>query len=231
MADSARHVSVIEEMLASSKYSDFTIECKGHVFKVHRAEVCLQPKPLAAAADENFKEGVTGDIDFDDNEPDIVENMIRFMYTSDYSDSQDDNTTLMPTTATATPSKKARTTRSSLPATSASSPATTPTINESTEPLLTNAFVYVIADRYAVKSLKELTKKKYEEAVPDKGNSASFMASLKLLYEETAETDHILQDFAVKAAGDYIKEILDRGEFVTLCTERGILPWMLSRLL
>ena len=43
---------------------------------------------------------------------------------------------------------------------------------------------------------------KYKESLPSGWNSASFVASLKLMYELTPESDRLLKDVAIKAAGE-----------------------------
>jgi hypothetical protein len=39
----------------TGKYTDMTVKCQGKEWKVHRAIVCSQSKPLAAAMDGKFK--------------------------------------------------------------------------------------------------------------------------------------------------------------------------------
>ena len=53
-----------------------------------------------------------------------------------------------------------------------------------------------------IPSLKELSMIKYKESLPSGWNSASFVASLKLMYELTPESDRLLKDVAIKAAGE-----------------------------
>ncbi|TVY45333.1 Arm repeat protein interacting with ABF2 [Lachnellula occidentalis] len=201
-----QRLSVNAMIYSSGKYSDMTIICKGKTFKVHQCIVCLQSKPLAAAMDGKFKEGPSKEIDLEDDQPEIVEKMLSYMYTSDYSDGPDS------TEPGSTPSK-------SVP--SASSTAVSSSNPSPTSASLTNAQLFVIADKYDIQGLKELAKKKYEEVIADSWNSASFVASLKLLYEETLESDRALKDAAVKVAGQHAKELVDRGEFAALCIEHG----------
>ncbi len=49
--------ALASDLFSSGRYSDLTIKCQGRVFKVHRAIVCLQSKPLAAAIEGGFKVG------------------------------------------------------------------------------------------------------------------------------------------------------------------------------
>jgi hypothetical protein len=89
------------------------------------------------------------------------------------------------------------------------------------EALLMNAKVYVIAEKYDVGALKTLATKKYKEVLPRTWNSPSFIASLALLYDETPDTDCLLREVALNAAGEHAKDLVDRGEFAGLCRERG----------
>ncbi|EKD20163.1 uncharacterized protein L3040_002878 [Drepanopeziza brunnea f. sp. 'multigermtubi'] len=192
--------SVTFTMLSSGKYSDLKITCHGKEFVVHRAVVCLQSKPLAAAIDGKFKEAITGQIDLDGNEPAVVEAMLKFMYTSDYPDGREDDHGA---------------------ATKAGALTATETAPEIGGALLFNTKVYIIGEQLDVQPLKELAKNKFEEIIGDQWNSASFVASLKLLYEGTPEKDRLLKDVAIKTAGKRAKQLCDRGDFVTLCKEDG----------
>ncbi|KAI9047406.1 hypothetical protein LZ554_008850 [Drepanopeziza brunnea f. sp. 'monogermtubi'] len=191
--------SVTSTMLSSGKYSDLKITCHGKEFVVHRAVVCLQSKPLAAAIDGKFKEAITGQIDLEGNEPAVVEAMLKFMYTSDYPDGRE--------------SDRGHT-KPPPPRVGATAP-------ETGHSLLFNTKVYLIGEQLDVQPLKELAKKKFEEIIGDQWNSASFVASLKLLYEGTPEKDRLLKDVATKTAWLNAKQLCDRGEFVALCKENG----------
>ncbi|PVH79551.1 hypothetical protein DL98DRAFT_216253 [Cadophora sp. DSE1049] len=213
--------SITAELFSPGKYSDLLIKCKGKEFRVHRAVVCLQSKPLADAIDGRFKEATTGEIDLDGNELDIVECMLQFMYNRDYSDGRDNDVGTTPSTSLSVSvnTQGAPSSNSSLP--SSGFTPTAKSLSEVKGALLTNTKVYIIGDQLQVPELKTLSMKKYEEVVSAGWNSASFVASLKLLYEETMENDRLLKDVVIKTAGEHVKDLCDRGEFVTLCKEKG----------
>ncbi|TVY83182.1 hypothetical protein LSUE1_G003669 [Lachnellula suecica] len=213
--------TVNASMYESGKYSNMTIVCKEKTCRVHRCIVCLQSKPLAAAVDGGFKEGINKEVNLDDNEPEIVGKMLEYLYNADYSDGRVVGTSA---TASNTPSKPAsiRFKRSKLSRpsiqTQIASEASTP---QSAAALFTNAQVFVIADKYDIQGLKELATKKYTELVSNNWNSEYFVNSLKLLYEETPESDRLLKNVAITTAGKQTKELVDRGEFAALCKENG----------
>ncbi|KAF7890425.1 hypothetical protein EAF00_008740 [Botryotinia globosa] len=75
----------ISQLYTTGKYTDLIIRCQGKEYKVHRAIICSQSKPLAAAIDHGFKEATDGVFDFEEEEPEIVEYMIRYLYDGLYS--------------------------------------------------------------------------------------------------------------------------------------------------
>src|SRR5882672_7153230 len=83
--------------------------------------------------------------------------------------------------------------------TSSSSAATT------YHPLMLNAKVYVMAEKYDVSRLKTYSAQKFEDSFPGTwnatlmaANSPPLAASLKLLYEEPPESDRHLKGIALK---------------------------------
>jgi hypothetical protein len=88
-------------------------------------------------------------------------------------------------------------------------------------PLLTHAKVYVMAEKYDVPALKALSKEKYEAAVSTAWNDFIFTKSLKLIYDETPDSDRVMRDIAAKAAASHLAQLLERGEFLGLCKTNG----------
>lgn len=141
--------------------------------------------------------------------------MLKLMYNRDYSDGHESDTV----TTLSTAAQNARPTRSSPPSSATASGSAIASADKGA--LLTNTMVYIIGDQLQIPDLKMLAKKKFEEVVTDRWNSGSFVAGLKLLYKETLENDPSMKDIAVKTAGEHVKDLCDRGEFVALCKEEG----------
>ncbi|EPE33778.1 POZ [Glarea lozoyensis ATCC 20868] len=199
MAEAAGLKSVTSSLLSTGRYSDLQIVCKEKTFNVHRAICCLASKVLAAAVDREWKESTTGIFVMEDDDPDTVERLISYMYTMDYTDGQQ--------------VKHAKHHHESTANLAHSQPIDTTGRN----PLLNNALAFVLGDKYDVSGFKNLAKAKYEAALPDYWNSASFVDSLKLLYEASPDSERDLRDIAVKAAGNHARELMDHGEFCALC--------------
>ncbi|KAF8853773.1 hypothetical protein BDZ45DRAFT_677425 [Acephala macrosclerotiorum] len=153
-----------------------------------------------------------------DHEPDIVNYMIKFMYTGDYTiehlalegckdakTETEDNESVEPIPiGTSDFSLGIELKQAKAPA-----------------DLLIHTAVYLLADEKDIPALKVLATKKYEEILPDSWNSEAFCASLKEIYEGTPENDRMLWDVAIAHAGAHAKDLMDRGEFVTLWKKHG----------
>ncbi|KAG0646411.1 Kelch repeat and BTB domain-containing 5, partial [Hyphodiscus hymeniophilus] len=227
--------SWLSTMYSSGKYCDLTIKCQDRKFKVHRVVVCSQSKPLAAAVDGELKEAFLGVIDLEDDEPEVVANMIHFLYHASYDDGRARAVCEGVTTSCTTQIAVSDLNSDSSAASDTSQlfgsyhsldfptnyRLTTPSAFESSAggSVLMNAKVYVAADKYDIPTLKREAQKKQEEVLDRGWNSASFVTSLKVLYEGTMDTDRALRDITMKFVGKHAKELMDRGEFVSLVRE------------
>ncbi|KAF4469458.1 BTB POZ domain-containing [Fusarium albosuccineum] len=105
------HQGFLQTMYYRFEFSDMTITCRGQEFKAHRAIVCPQSRFFRAALASNFrvsvvlnalkipawalantrKEGMSQTIELPEDEPDILERFLEFMYTGSYSLGKDIN--------------------------------------------------------------------------------------------------------------------------------------------
>ncbi|KAE8446178.1 hypothetical protein EG329_012403 [Mollisiaceae sp. DMI_Dod_QoI] len=76
----AHMASALSSLFDSGKYSDLLIKCRGQKWKVHRAVVGMQSRPIAAALDGGFIEASTGEFDLEDDDPHIVQLMLEYFY-------------------------------------------------------------------------------------------------------------------------------------------------------
>jgi hypothetical protein len=87
--------------------------------------------------------------------------------------------------------------------------------------LLVNAKIYIIADKYDIRALKEWAVAKYKEVLPGTWNSTSFIESASLVFENTPESDRMLREVIIRKASENAKALFDRGEFVALLQSHG----------
>ncbi|GAB7327248.1 hypothetical protein MBLNU13_g11143t1 [Cladosporium sp. NU13] len=76
--------STANKLLRSEKYSDLTILCQGHEFKVHKAIICPQSEMISKMCDADMQERSTGIIEHKEFDADTVERMIDFAYEKSY---------------------------------------------------------------------------------------------------------------------------------------------------
>jgi hypothetical protein len=143
-----------------------------------------------------LQEAKSGVISLEEEDPQIFERVVKFMYTSDYSNSLDSATTATAVTAST---------------------------NSGTVPrdLIVHTRVYISAEKWDIPALKNLAAKKFEDALLLEGETSSFAESLRLMFEETPENDRLLKDVALKFAGNNYKELISMGEFKAMCKKNG----------
>ncbi|KAL1836765.1 hypothetical protein VTJ49DRAFT_4705 [Mycothermus thermophilus] len=78
--------SSLTSLFKSEKFSDMTIRCGGREFKAHRAIVCPQSPFFDKAMSGAFAEARTQIVDLPEDDPDVLERFLEFLYTGNYSD-------------------------------------------------------------------------------------------------------------------------------------------------
>ncbi|SCO91198.1 uncharacterized protein FRV6_15326 [Fusarium oxysporum] len=77
--------SSLKEYYNKDALSDVTITCDGQEFKAHRVIISAHSKCFAKALNGDWKESSERQIDIKDFDASVVEAMLRFMYSFDYS--------------------------------------------------------------------------------------------------------------------------------------------------
>ncbi|RDA94003.1 hypothetical protein CP533_5024 [Ophiocordyceps camponoti-saundersi (nom. inval.)] len=81
---------VLANLMKTGANSDLVFECNGHEFKVHRLVVLDQSPVVKAALSPYWKEGQGNTIDMNAFDPQTVGRLVQYLYTGDYSESDDD---------------------------------------------------------------------------------------------------------------------------------------------
>ncbi|KAK4118054.1 POZ domain-containing protein [Parathielavia appendiculata] len=88
--------SALSSLLGSDKFSDMTIHCGDRVFKAHRAIVCSQSAFFDKALTGGFSEAATSIINLPEDDPDVMERFLEFLYTGTYDVEKHPWSTLVP---------------------------------------------------------------------------------------------------------------------------------------
>ena len=77
----------IRSLHNQEQYSDLAVICGGNrIFKLHRAIVCPQSGFFEGACSGGFMESLTGKIELPEEDPDIFDKLVQFLYTGGYVD-------------------------------------------------------------------------------------------------------------------------------------------------
>ncbi|RAL65998.1 hypothetical protein DID88_005659 [Monilinia fructigena] len=80
-------LDAIRDLYKTGKYADMKICCEEWVFNVHRAVVCMRSPVIAAAMDnDHWEEASKSEYHIGDDEPPVVDAMIRYLYHGTYDD-------------------------------------------------------------------------------------------------------------------------------------------------
>lgn len=70
--------------LESGEYSDFLVTCANREFHVHRLVICPRSSYFRLMCKDNFKEGITQKLELVDEDPDVFQSVLTFLYTGIY---------------------------------------------------------------------------------------------------------------------------------------------------
>ena len=177
--------------LESGKYHDLIVRCEANEWKVHRVILCASSEYFAKACEDTFKvstsshsslssliafkERISGEINLQEDDPEMVNNMLCFLYTSGY---QDDA--------------------------------------EGGRPLLVDAKMYTIGDKYSIKALKSLAKAKFSDALDAGWDIVSFPEVIETVYTTTPTSDRGLRDCLAPVLLEHKEELHRHEGFVSL---------------
>jgi len=80
-------------------------------------------------------------------------------------------------------------------------------------PLVTNAKVYILGDKYDIPALKVVAARMYQAVAGDQRYRRTFTESLKLVYENTPAKKDKLRDVVVEAARENLAGLMARRDF------------------
>lgn len=189
-----------------------------------------------------LQEALTGEIHLEHDDPMIVEKMISFLYTLDYADNTPhQHLDVNPSVSMPIAVESESTTRPAASPPVIEQEATTldlphseafeiyktvtepiaeepqPAIADNTDqitPLVLNARVYIMGERYDIYALRHLAQQKFEARAKNDGwNSEVFSLAIREVYEWTTDQDQGLRQLVVTIAAENITTLRDRGEF------------------
>ncbi|PFH61461.1 hypothetical protein XA68_17292 [Ophiocordyceps unilateralis] len=205
----------LKRLRLSGKYADLTIRCGGRDFKTHRAILCPQSSFFDKACHSGFKESVTGVVELPEDDPDILDRFLQFIYSGNYPDrehptpdqpslaatfmnpDQIENESVPPVEEPDLWAELHHTTGHHTTGKASGEEVTRfegeeTDVKESGDDLFTSLRVYVMADKFNVPALKLLAYHRFSSTAAKVFDSyGRFPAVVDELYESTLPTDCI----------------------------------------
>jgi hypothetical protein len=168
-----------------------------------------------------MKEATTGTINLDDDDPLMVAKMIDFLYKTRYDDDRAIDEEVLPDIAdqhsAVTPHAS-----STVEAQDHQSAITAPQPTEYIKgPLVTNAKVYILGDKYDITSLRDAASRKYKEKLKDMWNHHTFAESAKIIYDNIVSENDALKEAIIEVIVKNMSQLLKRDDFLSTLRSNG----------
>ncbi|KAB8228866.1 BTB/POZ domain-containing protein [Aspergillus alliaceus] len=177
--DTGHLQDLISSLFLSPRYSDLTIICGDIIFTAHRNIVCLQSEFFQRACDGNFKEN-QGKIELIDQNPILVEKMLQFLYTGDYTFEEPE-----PPSITALGTSLRTSGR-----------------HMDSHTAIFHAQMYAQGDYFLIDRLQVKAKQYFVASFIRNQNSSSFTSTIVEVYTSTAGVNRGLRDVVVELVKD-----------------------------
>ncbi|KAN0099584.1 hypothetical protein V8E51_013359 [Hyaloscypha variabilis] len=211
--------SWVDELMASGKYTDLHIYCANVTFEAHRAVICSRSTVIA-----NFVDVLTPDeqnirrLDLTHDGILVVQELLYWMYTSNYSDCRDfclaKEKKAGPKNETESSSSRRRSMATNHHATKSNSESRRQTLTP--ECLIFNIKMFLAAITYQLPELKILAKEKYVFAMTCFWDSEEFVQSVGLLWSNTKGTEEDLKDKVAQVVFENMERLEKYEEFRTI---------------
>jgi hypothetical protein len=170
---------------------------------------------------DSMKEATTGTINLDDDDPLMVAKMIDFLYKTRYDDDRAIDEEVLQDIADQHSSVTTHAS-STVEAPENQSAITDPQPTEYIKgPLVTNAKVYILGDKYDITSLRDVASRKYKEKLEDMWNHHTFAESAKIIYDNIVSENDALKKAIIDVTIKNMSQLLKRDDFLSTLRSNG----------
>ncbi|KAL3469489.1 BTB/POZ protein [Aspergillus californicus] len=190
---------MMRDLLLNGDYSDMTVTCEGHTFRVHQAVLCSQSPFFKGAMKSGFKEGISHAIELPADDVGTVERVVTFIYYEDY---EQDGHVLDLESKTSIPSIPPSTGK------------------EQRSASYNNLRVYIAADKFGIEPLKKLASERFEHCCKKTVDDDSFLEVIEDVMT-MAPHDLILQAIISRVVAANVESLVDNGSIRPVLERHG----------
>lgn len=218
--------------LESGEYSDFLISCGDREFKVHRIILCPRSSYFRLLCKENFMEGLTKRLDLVDEDPDVFQAVLTYLYTGIYEtvkiEGEDENPT----------AEKPNEIRPVESSSGASSSGDSETDDENrraggpatTAGILAHVQLYASGDRFDIRDLKDLSSKMFRsQLLRTPCDQLDVSTIIRAVYQSTHGHDNGLRPTLIEYCVQNLDQLIRQAEIAEVLAEFGQCSWDLLR--
>lgn len=207
---------------------------------LHDADILQRGHSPHIFTDFSYQGADTGNLDLGAYEPEVVDCMIEFLYTYDYSISATSSTSIA-SKFSSSPSPERASIVSDVQTIAASSDmdlkSDRSSINVSANSqvdtgnsLITHTEVYALAETLNLPRLKHTAANKYAICLRSEPSLADFVNSLSLIQTKISAEDTVLKDIAIGYAVDHVGQLADSDDFMAFCEAFSVNRFLMQML-
>lgn len=227
---------VMKDILRTGKYSDFTIKCEGHQFKVHQVIVCSQSPFFDAAVCGGFQVGSTAYykisssnfeqeasdkiVDLPDDDFHTIRRLISYLYLQDF-DQDGSGSSYQVLNETGIVDHAIRE-GSPMEINITETPETkAPSAAGTDEVPYNNLHVYVAADKFGIDSLKNLARDRLASWLQRNWDKEEFPQVVRSVFQSLPPHESQLPDIITHLISEKAEDLLKQESVLDLLQEFG----------
>ncbi|KAF5580594.1 speckle-type POZ [Fusarium subglutinans] len=211
--------SFLLKSVVSGEFSDFSLTCNDHDFKLHQVVVCPQSPVIKAALLGGFKETTSKVVAVNEFDVTAVRSMVTFLYTGDY-DPRTDKLQMPLQSDDDVKNEEAEIHDSQGDSMSEDSEASGPERERTTEDILFHLRVNAIADYYKIEKLVKLSTTKIGTIFEIDQDFRIFPTVIQEMSVSNRETD--LESIIASAMANCVEELTASQRLPTLDLENSL---------
>jgi hypothetical protein len=226
--------------LESGEYSDFLIVCGGREFHVHRVIICPRSSYFRLMCKENFKEGITKRLELTDEDPDVFQAVLTFLYTGIYETDKIAGSEESGEFQDSSLSYSEINNDEDSPPAEGSCGSSVDSENDeegrrkgrpgTTADILAHVHLYASGDKFDIRDLKEVSSKMFRNQLTcTPAKDLDIAAIIRAIYQSTPRNDAGLRPILIDYCVQNLDQLLVRPEIATVLAEFGECAWELLR--